>query len=112
MPAVARTPPGTFGLRILAVSEVARAVKDAVRAANAPAPATSDDDRGHHEPDRRRLARRRSRPRPALAARPGAPRRVPGPGRGGAGEHRVGLPPPRTLDRPVRRRRSLGRRPP
>jgi exodeoxyribonuclease VII large subunit len=32
MPAVSRTPPGTFGLRILAVSEVARAVKEAVRA--------------------------------------------------------------------------------
>ena len=31
-PHVARTPPGTFGLRILGVSEVARAVKEAVRA--------------------------------------------------------------------------------
>ena len=32
MPAVSRTPPGTFGLRILGVSEVARAVREAVRA--------------------------------------------------------------------------------
>ncbi|MFL5768574.1 MAG: exodeoxyribonuclease VII large subunit [Chloroflexota bacterium] len=32
MPSPARTPPGTFGLRILGVSEVARAVRDAVRA--------------------------------------------------------------------------------
>ena len=32
MPMVSRTPPGTFGLRILGVSEVARAVKEAVRA--------------------------------------------------------------------------------
>jgi exodeoxyribonuclease VII large subunit len=32
MPAPTRTPPGTFGLRILGVSEVARAVRDAVRA--------------------------------------------------------------------------------
>jgi exodeoxyribonuclease VII large subunit len=32
MPTVSRTPPGTFGLRILGVSEVARAVKEAVRA--------------------------------------------------------------------------------
>jgi exodeoxyribonuclease VII large subunit len=30
-PLAARTPPGTFGLRILAVSDVARAVRDAVR---------------------------------------------------------------------------------
>ncbi|HET9521005.1 MAG TPA: exodeoxyribonuclease VII large subunit [Candidatus Limnocylindrales bacterium] len=32
MPTPARTPPGTFGLRILNVSEVTRAVRDAVRA--------------------------------------------------------------------------------
>jgi exodeoxyribonuclease VII large subunit len=32
MPTPARTPPGTFGLKILGVSEVARAVRDAVRA--------------------------------------------------------------------------------
>ena len=32
MPAPSRTPPGTFGLRILGVSEVTRAVRDAVRA--------------------------------------------------------------------------------
>src|SRR4051812_45196669 len=32
MPQPSRTPPGTFGLRILGVSEVARAVRDAVRA--------------------------------------------------------------------------------
>ncbi|HEX5013696.1 MAG TPA: exodeoxyribonuclease VII large subunit [Candidatus Limnocylindrales bacterium] len=32
MPAPSRTPPGTFGLTILAVSEVARAVREAVRA--------------------------------------------------------------------------------
>jgi exodeoxyribonuclease VII large subunit len=31
MPAASRTPPGTFGLRILNVSEVTRAVRDAVR---------------------------------------------------------------------------------
>ena len=31
-PASSRTPPGTFGLRILGVSEVARAVREAVRA--------------------------------------------------------------------------------
>jgi hypothetical protein len=31
-PTPSRTPPGTFGLRILGVSEVARAVRDAVRA--------------------------------------------------------------------------------
>ena len=32
MPQPSRTPPGTFGLRILGVSEVARAVREAVRA--------------------------------------------------------------------------------
>jgi exodeoxyribonuclease VII large subunit len=32
MPTTSRTPPGTFGLRILNVSEVTRAVRDAVRA--------------------------------------------------------------------------------
>ena len=32
MPTISRTPPGTFGLRILGVSEVARAVREAVRA--------------------------------------------------------------------------------
>ena len=32
MPAPSRTPPGTFGLRILGVSEVTRAVRDAIRA--------------------------------------------------------------------------------
>src|SRR5262245_64684148 len=32
MPAESRTPPGTFGLKILGVSEVARAVREAVRA--------------------------------------------------------------------------------
>jgi exodeoxyribonuclease VII large subunit len=32
MPMTSRTPPGTFGLRILGVSEVARAVREAVRA--------------------------------------------------------------------------------
>jgi exodeoxyribonuclease VII large subunit len=32
VPVAARTPPGTFGLRILGVSEVTRAIRDAVRA--------------------------------------------------------------------------------
>ena len=72
----------------------------------AAAPAAPDDDRRRHEPDRRRLARHRPRPRAPLAADPRRPRRLPGPGRGGAGEHRLGVPPARALDRAVPTRRA------
>ena len=57
-----------------------------------PLPQRPGDDRGDHEPDRRRLARHRDCPDPALAddARPA--RAVQGPGRRCAGEHRPGVP--------------------
>ncbi len=50
--------------------------------------------------DGRRVARRVQRPGPALAAGAGRPRGLPGPGRGGAAEHRGCPPPPRTVDGP------------
>ena len=77
----------------------------------ATAPAAPDDDRRDHQPDRRRLARHRPCPRPPLAADPGRPRRVPGPGRGGAGQHRRRVPPARALDRAEQARRPARRRP-
>ena len=55
------------------------------RGAQAAAAAATGDDRGHHQPDRRGLEGHLPRPRPALAADPGRPRRGAGPGRVGAG---------------------------
>ena len=51
-----------------------------------PLPSRPGDDRGHHQPDGRRLEGHLPRPRAPLAADPGRPRRGPGPGRIGAGQ--------------------------
>ena len=78
-----------------------------------PLPTPPGDDRGHHEPDRRGVEGHLPRPRPALAADPGRPRRGAGAGRCGAGQPGRRVPQGRALCRlpaspradPTRRRR-------
>ena len=86
------------GSRQLKARLAAEGLFDAAR--KRPLPARPADDRRRHEPDGRGLARRRARPRPALAAGPRRARRVPGPGRRRAGEHRGRAPAPRARTAP------------
>ncbi len=62
-------------------------------------------------PDRRRVAGRVHGPRPALAARPGRPRRGARAGRGGPGQHRHGAAPRRALVGALRRGGPAARTP-
>ena len=75
------------------------------RGAQAAAADATGDDRGHHQPDRRRLEGHLPRAGAPLAADPGRPRRRAGPGRGRAGEPRRRVPQGRAL----RRRADRGR---
>ena len=77
-------------------------VRRGAEAAAAPAAA---DDRRHHLADRRRLARRVHGARAPLADDPRRARRVPGPGRRGAGIDRDRVPAARAVDRRARRGR-------
>ena len=69
------------------------------------------DDRGHHEPDRRRVEGHLPRARTALAAGPGRPRRGPGPGRERAGQPRLRVPTARSPHGQAGRRGPVRPRP-